>query len=248
MDTSKIKEISQGIVEVKNAGNTVWGGVYVDTINSPGPKKLIGGNVEAGFFGECPTSELITGDALARLIGLSAGTNQYSNEPWLKFAYMGKIEFIAKKPFRYAISWDNIHAVNAVFGRRTVRINSKTYMIRLIKGKTEGKQGDQSAYAGDINKRSEWNRLMLPIHKNAPSYWRYPGNVESPTEDWGVNYSDNDLITNNSYGGMTWCQEYGPGSKYRLDRGYGGVSYSDCGPPSNDSYYRSWRPVLELVR
>lgn len=215
----------------------------------PGPTKLIGGNLQAGFYGEVPTSEFITGDELARLIGLTEGTSQFSNEPWLKFSYLGNIEFVAKKPLRYAISWDNINAVNAVYGNRTIKIGSNTYKVRLMKGKTEGKQDDSSSSGGAINKGSEWNRLMLPIHKNAPSNWKYPQNVNSPTENWSVNYKDNDLLTESSErnGTYFWCQEYGENTRLRLRRGGAGVSNSG----SSISYYArdnyGWRPVLELV-
>lgn len=247
MDTSKIKEISKGIKEVRNGGNIVWSG-YDDTSGAPGPKRLVGGNLQAGFFGEVSASDLITGDELAKLIGLTAGTSQYSNEPWLKFAYMGKVEFIAKKSFRHSISWDSINSANAVFGYRTVQIKGKTYKIRLMKAKTEGKQGDQSFERGDINKGSEWNKLMLPIHKNAPSSWKYPANVESPTEDWGVKYSNNDLITNGGNGCWSWCQEYGDSSTYRMLRGFEGVSLSQQSYPSRTYDYCGWRPVLEFVK
>lgn len=247
MDTSKIKEISKGVKEIKNAGKIVWGG-YIDKTGTPGPKRLVGGNADAGFFGECPTSDFITGDELARLIGLTAGTSQYSNEPWLKFSYMGKVEFIAKKPFRYRISWNSINSVNAVYGDRTVQIKRKKYKIRLIKGKTEGKQDDISNWNGFICHNSEWNRLMLPIHKNAPRNWRYPENVESPTEDWEIKYSDNDLIVNNGNGFGSWCQECGDSSSNRLLRGGFISSSSLMSPYSDDHYIYGWRPVLELVR
>lgn len=161
----------------------------------PGPAKLIGGNENAGFYGEIPTSELITGDELARRIGLTAGVSQNINEPWLKFSYMGKTEFIAKKPFRHSISWNNINAVNAVFGNRIIKIGTHNYKVRLMKGKADGKQNDSSSNSGSINHNSEWNKLMLPIHINAPSNWKYPGNVNSPTEQWNIGYTDTDLFT-----------------------------------------------------
>lgn len=246
MDTSKIKEISQGIVEVKNAGNTVWKGDPFSDL--PGPKKLIGGTMDAGFFGECSVGELISGDSLASMIGLSAGTSQYSNGGWLKFAYMGKVEFIAKKTFRYRITWDEIKAANAVFGNRTINIKGHIYKIRLMKGKTEGKQDDANTTTGSICHNSEWNSLMLPIHKNSPSNWKSPDNVESPTENWKVNYSDEDLITDMTNGCWSWCQEYGKPSTERLLRGgvevSGSLSYD-----LSDSYSSfGWRPVLEFVK
>lgn len=205
--------------------------------------------MQAGFYGECPASELITGDELAKMIGLTAGTSQFSDEPWLKFSYLGKVEFVAKKTFRHSISWNNINAVNAVFGNRTIKIGGKTYKIRLMKGKTEEKQNDSSSYNGDINKGSEWNKLMLPIHQKAPSNWSYKGNVNSPTENWNVGYTDNDLFTGGDeyYGIYSWCQEYGESTSSRLFRGGYGVSYADGSAPSSAYPNRGWRPVLELV-
>lgn len=222
-------------------------GVLWEKNTVPGPSKLIGGNLQAGFYGEVPTSDFITGDELAKRIGLSAGVSQFSNEPWLKFSYMGKIEFIAKKPFRHSISWNNINAVNAVFGNRIIEIDGLKYKIRLMKGKTEGKQNDSSSSDEDINHGSEWNKLMLPIHERAPSSWREPENVSSPTDDWNTDYTDADLNTTGGNGSASWCQECGYYSGNRLHRGRFSVSHSAAITPDYNNYIYGWRPVLELV-
>lgn len=242
-----IKRVTIGNTEIQKIMS--GGGILWQKNTVPGPTKLIGGNLQAGFYGEVPASEFITGDELASMIGLTAGISQFSDEPWLKFSYLGKIEFIAKKTIRYAISWDSLNAVNAIFGNKTIKIGDNTYKIRLMKGKTEGKQDDSSSFEGDINKGSEWNKLMLPIHKNAPSNWACKENVNSPTENWNVGYTDNDLLTENSvgHGSQSWCQENGS-SKYNfLNRGYLGVSGAKSGGPSKGYYSCGWRPVLELV-
>lgn len=241
------KQVMHKNIEIKRIMSE--GGVLWEKKTAPGPSKLIGGNLQAGFYGECPASEFITGDELARRIGLTAGTSQNSNGGWLKFSYMGKVEFVAKKTFRHSISWDNINAANAVTGQRTIDIGGKTYKIRLMKGKTEGKQNDSSSYQGDINKGSEWNKLMLPIHQKAPSNWAYKDNVNSPTENWNVGYTDTDLFTHYNAGNGTysWCQEYGTASNERLRRGGFGISDSHSGSPPSNYYAFGWRPVLELV-
>ena len=243
-NTTRVVSRNADYMRVMSEGGVLW-----EASTVPGPSKLIGGNLQAGFYGEVPSKDFITGDELARRIGLTEGTSQFSNEPWLKFSYLGKIEFIAKKPFRHLASWDSINAVNAVFGNRTIKIGEHNYKIRLLKGKTEGKQNDRSSYQGDINKGSEWNKLMLPIHQKAPSNWSYKNNVNSPTENWHVGYTDNDLFTNSSAGNgsYSWCQEYGESTRYRMLRGRYGVSYADSNPPSNSSDFFGWRPVLELV-
>lgn len=247
MDTKDISAIHVANTEIQKI--MVGGGIVWQGLTAPGPTTLRGGNSQAGFYGECPTSELITGDELASMIGLTAGKSINSNEPWLKFSYLGKVEFVAKKPFRHSISWDNINEVNAVFGDRTIEIKGNTYKVRLMKGKTEGKQDDTSAKEGDICKGSEWNKLMLPIHINAPSNWVYKGNVNSPTENWNVGYTGADLFTHYSAGNgsYSWCQEYGESTDYRLLRGGIGVSCSIHATTGSNNAHFGWRPVLEIV-
>lgn len=243
-DYKDIKTSNLDTIKVM-ANNEVWW--QKNTV--PGPSSLIGGNLQAGFYGEVPTSDFITGDELARRIGLTAGTSQFSSEPWLKFSYLGKTEFIAKKPFRHSVSWDNINALNAVFGNRTIKIGDNDYKVRLMKGKTEGKQNDHSSYSGSILHNSEWNRLMLPIHVNAPDKWMYPKNVEATIENWGIGYTDRDLLTSNinGSGSNALCQEYASSMYDVLRRGYRGISCTDYTSIGNDSSYSGWRPVLELV-
>lgn len=228
---------------------------FDDTIGAPGNRFLLNGNMQQGWFGEVLTSDFINGEELARLIGLTAGKSQYSNEPWLKFAYMGKIEFIAKKTFRYSISWNDINNVNAVTGNKTINIKGKKYKVRLIKGKTEGMQNDRNSQYGAINYGSEWNKLLLPIHEGAPSNWNNSQasnnqNVMSPTQDWEVNYTDDDLLmmnNNGTNGCYSWCQEYGNSTSTRLYRGQYGVAYSQCYDSARNGNLYGWRPVLELI-
>lgn len=242
-----IKAVTFGNTDIKKIMNS--GGILWQKSVVPGPTKLVGGNLQAGFYGEVPAKDFITGDELAKRIGLTKGTSQYSNEPWLKFSYLGKVEFVTKKTFRHSISWNDINSANAVFGNRTVKIGDHTYKIRLMKGKTERKQSDKTSYKGTINHNSEWNRLMLPINENAPSKWKCPDNVNFPTENWSIGYTDADLTThyNAGYGTFSWCQEYGGSSNYRLVRGYRGISFSDYFIPTVSGDNHGWRPVLELV-
>lgn len=227
------------------ANNEIWW--QKNTV--PGPSKLIGGNLQAGFYGEVPASDFIIGDELARRIGLTAGVSQFSDDAWLKFSYLGNIEFVAKKPFRHSVSWDHINAVNAVYGNKIISIRGSNYKIRLMKGKNEGMQNDTNDFRGNVCRNSEWNRLMLPIHQNAPSNWRMPENVNSPTEKWGAGYSDSDLMVNQSEtnGAFSWCQDRTTMSNFRLGRGAFGVSNSGNNPSGSGSPYSGWRPVLELV-
>ena len=230
------------------------GGILWEASTVPGSTKLIGGNSQAGFYGEVPSDKFITGDELASRVGLTAGAIQFSNEPWLKFSYNGKIEFVAKKPFRCFISKENLFEENLVYGDKLVEINGNKYKVRLFKGKMEN-DGRDDWYRfkynidGEINYKSEWNSLMLPIHQNAPNNWKNYYNVKLPTENWNIGYTDRDLITHSDYGNGSFslCQENGEDSSHSLIRGGYGVSYSSSVIVESGYSDYGWRPVLELI-
>ena len=233
-----------------------------DKSGSPGNKKLIAGDMQEGFFGEVSSSELITGDALASLVGISQGTSQHSTAGWLKFAWKGKILFIAKKPIRKSISWDAINTAKCVYGDsgdKRVEIGGLTYKVRLMRAlePSNNPKTVASDDRGTINHYSEWNRLMCQIHEQAiDKSWDYPNNIE---DDIGIlrhnlgsgsqgMYSDSDLLLRGLGTGMaSWCQEMGKSTSDRLLRGWYGVSYSETWSSSSDNSAYGWRPVLELV-
>ncbi len=256
-----------GKLELEYNDGTEWKSVNWKNIDdksgSPGSKNLISGTMEEGFFGEVPASELITGDALASQVGISQGTSQHSTAGWLKFAYKGEIQFVAKKPIRHSISWDTINAAKCVYGDsgdKTVVIGGKTYKVTLMRASEPSNDPKTvaSANAGVVNHHSEWNRLMCQIHEQAISdNWDYKDNVES---DIGIlehnlgsgsqgMYNDNDLLTHNTHGSgsYSWCQEMGTSTSNRLRRGRYGVSYSNNDTSSITHLSHGWRPRLELV-
>jgi hypothetical protein len=209
---------------------------------------LIAGDMQAGYFGTVSSSDFIDGDSLAGAVGLSAGISQYSTTDWLKFAYEGKILLRPMKAIRMAISWDSINDASVVFGDKTVTIGELDFKVRLMKGALTNPSKDGNPDRGAIG--SEWNTLMLPIHEEAPSDWANPKFVNSPTEDWAVDFTDGDLLTHHNYGkgSYVWCQETIEGSgDSRVIRGYYGVSNSGLFPSSDSSSYLGWAPVLELV-
>lgn len=95
--------------------------IIQDLTNSPGPKKLIRGDTQAGFYGFVMPEEmgLITanpeanraygGANLALALGLSAGTSFNPNVPLMKFHYKGKVLFIPLTGYRYSVPWDSIY-------------------------------------------------------------------------------------------------------------------------------------------
>lgn len=233
---------------------------YDDLTGSPGPSNLIGGTMQAGFFGEVPASELFTASQIASACGITQGTAQHENEPWLKFAYEGKILFRPRKAIRHSISWDAINTAKCVYDGsdgKTVTKDGKQYRVRLMRGALTDPSKNEDADRGA--KGSEWNKLMLPIHEQAiDKSWAYSAYVEDNVPIWAHNlgtgangmYSDADLMThyNHGNGSYVWQQETtSSNASHRVNRGDGGVS----GSYSNTSSYAAsnvgWAPVLELL-
>jgi len=198
-----------------------------DPYGTPGPQIIKVGDLDFGYFGFVSAAELITGNTLASNISLSAGTAQFSDAGWFKWAYNQKILFAAKKSFRHSISWDQIHAIGAVFGTKTVSIGGKTYKARLL----TGGNGQPASEGG-----GEWNMVMYGVHQNYLPPWDY--------------YNDQDLQTHNSYGNgsYSWCQETGSAdASFRVYRGFFGVSAFGAYLSSSAGTDYGWRPVLELL-
>lgn len=189
----------------------------LDFSGVPGNEMVIAGTPEYGFFGEVSDEELISGDDLAALIGLAAGIAQNSDAGWLKVIDGNKMLLIAKKTFRHAISWDNINAVGAVFGKIVV-IGGNVYILRLLT-------------------TAEWNRFMYPLHTTHPEN----------AQNWASYSDCDLLVHNScGNGSYSWTTTQQSGS-YRVFRGNNGVTHSSYNTPSSASYSDGWRPVLEFL-
>ena len=206
------------------------------------------------FLGEVPTTDFINGVDLATQIGLTTGTAQHTDSPWLHFELDGVELYVAKKTYRHSLSWNHIHAAGAVFGTKTVEIKGKTYKVRLLKSVATGDSytGANSVFDPIQAYGSEWNRLMYPIHSGEHTNANNP----SPRSGEGIRfgtlakYTDADLLLHHTVGSgnRSWCQESVSSSTgSRVYRGYNGVSYLVWSTASNVHARGGWRPVLELV-
>ena len=231
----------------------------------PGPSELIAGDMTAGFFGEVPTSELITGDDLATTLGITQGTAQFGNEPWLKFALDDNIIYVAKKPYRHSISWEHIYQAGAVYGTHdngynpsggnriqdaNISVDGYSLDVTLLRGaNTDPTGSDGYGWDVDFTHSSEWNRLMYPIHSGIHTNRSNPSTPSVPYAQWAT-YSDEDLLVDNSFGNgsYSWVQETPATSTQRLDRGYTGVTNVNRTTATNTRTFYGWRPCLRLAQ
>ena len=235
------------------------------------------GNMDAGFFGIIPAEDFITGNALCAELGITQGSSQFSNTRWLKFAFKDKIIITPMKPIRYSISWDHIYEAGAVYGDgltagesgaehhnltsssgtdltptkqdANVDVNGLNYKVRLMRGAADDPTNSFSdSDRGSRGPENEWNALMLPIHERAvSSSWRYPEYAPTSVANWGINFSDGDLITSNDFGNGSyrWMQETRDDDvSLRVYRGYTGVSYLDAKDSAYAFSLRGFGPAL----
>ena len=230
----------------------------------PGSQELIAGDMTAGFFGEVPVTELITGDDLATQIGLTQGTSQFSNEPWLKFALDDNIIYVAKKPYRHTVSWEHIYQAGAVYGTgdnglypsggnrlqdANISVDGFSLDVTLLRGtNTDPAIYTGSGYDMDYTHTSEWNRLMYPIHSGIHTSSSNPSSPSVPYAQWAT-YSESDLLVQENFGNgsSSWIQEtQNTNTSSRFVRGRFGVTYADRGTSTNAFNNIGWRPALRL--
>jgi hypothetical protein len=196
----------------------------------PGTPTLLAGNDQLGWYGEVPVTDFINGPDLATRVGLTLGTSQNPTGAWLKFAYQGKILFIAKQTYRHSISMDAFLNAQIATGNRTVTIGGRTYRIRLMTG-TDG--------AGELVTGGEWNALM----------YRVAAGTQIPAEDKWANYTTSEMSYGSGGNGyITWCREVraSAGAIYAT-RGNGSITAIHGYTKATASFQYGWRPVLELV-
>ena len=224
---------------------------------------------DTGYYGEVAAADLITGDALASLIGLTAGSSQYSNAGWFKF-YVGPaaacnrnnngyayVAYVAKMPNRLSISWDQINAVNAVYGNRREPILGMNCQVRLI----TGAEADPTDYPAnntscldDAGINSEWNELFYRIHEAVPDCsdvtigmeggqsTTLHGGPQNAGPNW-MEFSNAETgVSAPIHGSASWAQE--SNGSLRCWRGYYGVA-SRFFEGANTNVWYGWRPVLQ---
>lgn len=190
------------------------------------------------FLGTVSGNDFITAEALTTEIELSAGTSLETIGDWLHYATETKEFLVAKKPFRYNMTYSELATANAIDGSRLVNINGKQYKLRLLTG---GTPVPASSDGG------EWNEFIYPICAVRPA--------GSPV--W-ADYTTADIGLNVTIGGRSLMSDsVTTGEEYTLVRGSGSTG---TGQTSHLTYYFAsypktfradrigWRPVLELVQ
>lgn len=201
----------------------------------PGPKTLVAGTYQAGFFGEVLEEDFLSGSQFIQDVGLSAG--QLSADPvvWLKFAYQGRVLYIAKKPIVLDVSYTDLYQAGLVYGVDDFGVDPLTSQVSQFSPLIVGGEGFSVRLmsGGATNPASEsggeWDALLYHVAANGPD-----------SAGW-AEYSDSDL----GLGVGQWVQETSSSNDtQRIARGHSGIT----GFQSVDvNTQLQFRPVLELI-
>ena len=198
---------------------------------------------DTGYYGEVSSAQFYTGTQISTACAVTSGTLQNDTEGWLKFYWHGQVLFIAKKTFRYALSWDQINTANAIYGvnlgstgKKTITHSgsSTSYDVKLMKGAVKG-----PSPAGGGGR--QWNELLYRVCAGTET-----GEIG---DNWATFNPSTDLGINSGNGSRTWCQEvYQPDTTSRVIRGVDSLSGFNYNTSSYTNTVNGWRPCLALVR
>jgi hypothetical protein len=196
------------------------------------------------YKGITGSADFVYGDALATLVGLSAGVAMNVDSGWLHFIEDSGLElYIAKKPIRAAATYEQIMAATSN-GAKEITVRGEVYIVRMMTGAIS-----TAAAAVPSNAGGEWNRYMYAIYDNtdrvgiesAPIWGNYTRTMLGLGAPGGADLSD---------GVFTVCAE-------SLTNGYclrGNDWQNSSGnhpimgiwnmPANNPQGYYGWRPVL----
>lgn len=199
-----------------------------------------------------PNNELITMSNLTTQLGVTQGTDQNLDTPWLKFYLDGRIIYVAKKTIRHSISYDHLSDLGLVNGSKVITIDNLQYRVGLLGGIDDDYTG---AVTDDYNQpwtmRSEWTRLMYNVASDdgITTVAQKQGQIGDNWISYPQDNSTNGLNISAGDGCFSWTKEINPAnSSQAVTRGGSSVADVDSDASSDAGSYVGWRPMLELVR
>ncbi len=211
--------------------------------SGPGPKTLLFGDAQLGYFGEITSDALLTVPELQRQLSFYAGTISAINISWVKVFSEGTVLYIPKTIPVSGVSWNELYNAGLVYGidgvglyptatptnqLRIAAVEDRQFKVRLLKNTTI----DPNTVTGwtDTNTQfSEWGKLATAMIIQAPA--------AVGISKWGIYPNTVTLFMGTTY---THTQSSSTAVAERTSNNLG-VS------TSNRTNHLSWFPILELI-
>jgi hypothetical protein len=203
------------------------------------------------FLGEVAGADFITAAALTTLVGMgSTGTVTNASVNWLKYTYLGKTVYLAKKVLRHGMTWEALNALGLVFGNQQFMINGKAHTVRLPTGYIPPVTSQYTISTG-----GSFNDLVYPIYngvsKDHPYVMAYPRLAAYLDVDLGLETTY--TAVSNGNGTMSWVQDSYTPATHHMVRCYNDQDKAHqltAGwyvPNNTTANYAGWRPIIEEV-
>lgn len=206
------------------------------------------------FYGEV---QLISYEDLSTEVNYTEGVLM-PDAGWLHVNLDGKELYVAKHAIRTDAGWDILYEAGLVYGvdgpgphpvasgpvnqMRTVVIEGKTYIVRLLKGADVNPSSlNLDGIDPPGSQKSEWSRIFAPLTVDGFASYTGPKLANYAGEDFGTGEPG-------EAGRVSWVQESPtiPGN-LRNARGGPVLDRIDGFNPAAAALGYGWRPVLELV-
>lgn len=178
-------------------------------------------------------SSFITYQALASLVGLTAGDPINETAPWMQLALNGKLCYIPQQACRTNLSWEQLNNAGLVTGK-VVSIGGKNFTVRLM----TGANADPGSTAG-----GEWDQLMYSVAAARPA--SYTGPVMANFTEAQLGFDS--AVTPTGRANFT-KETHSSNSTYCTERGLNGTAFGvkefSYTTKSAISTNFGWRPIL----
>jgi len=237
--------------------------IYIGN-SGPGPKTLVAGDANMGWFGEVTDTQLFGISQVTAAGSMYQGDDNTALTPgsmhWLKFIWNGKIIYIAKRPFRQNVSWADLYAAGLVYGTRDTGkyplATPKHQFIQMPKYEGEklwvlkprlvtGYSADPVAPANVGTYGGEWSQLLgrCSVATDGgitPKFATMTYNALGWTQSSPDSLTMETLSTN-----VNQCNVRGDGGSGQIMGAYRTILKTDRVSGASGGHY--WRPVLELI-
>lgn len=162
----------------------------------PGPQTIISGDWNMGYFGLARSADFITYLAASDMMDTAktiGGTTPSNNDiDWVKIAYKGKVLFIPRGIFRYAVLYKNLYLNGLVYGTndtglsvpsgtaatnqyRPLNIKNFTFIPRLLQGLQNTATNvpattNNNSYLTTNPGSNEWDDITGALNNGQPSW------------------------------------------------------------------------------
>ena len=234
-------------------------GGELETPTGPGPKDLIAGDLNLGYYGPLPQTSLFTEPELSALLGIeNLGVALNTDFVWLKFSYKERTLFIPSKPLRRSVSWQDLYLEGLVFGTNLDEfhpngfgVNQNRYVYLADEGRFKvrlpyGRSGDETSdyvntgadFDPVVTHDSEWNELLYRITDAV--------NTTDPSAPAGVwdSFTAGDLQLTGGAGSASLSANVNEDG-HVVYRGFNYVDRTTTIDFESRSNILGWRPVLE---